>query len=63
MGLRKSLKRTSTVHLRSNQYILESDGDRLMLIPKNFDLQAELAKCKTANDLKGKNGLIQGLIG
>jgi len=34
-----------------------------MSIPNNFDLQAELAKCKTANDLTGKNGLIQRLIG
>jgi len=34
-----------------------------MSIPQNFDLQAELAKCKTANDLTGKNGLIQRLIG
>jgi hypothetical protein len=28
-----------------------------------FDLQAELAKCKTAEDLTGKNGLVQKLIG
>ena len=28
-----------------------------------FDLQAELAKCKTADDLTGKNGLVQKLIG
>jgi transposase-like protein len=34
-----------------------------MTIPQNFDLQAELAKCKTADDLTGKNGLIQRLIG
>lgn len=34
-----------------------------MTIPQNFDLQAELAKCKTADDLAGKNGLIQRLIG
>lgn len=34
-----------------------------MSIPHNFDLQAELAKCKTAEDLTGKNGLIQRLIG
>jgi len=33
-----------------------------MSIPNNFDLQAELAKCKTANGLTGKNGLIQRLI-
>jgi transposase-like protein len=26
-------------------------------------LQAELAKCKTADDLTGKNGLVQRLIG
>jgi len=34
-----------------------------MSIPNNFDLQTELAKCKTADDLTGKNGLIQRLIG
>lgn len=34
-----------------------------MSLPNNFDLQAELAKCKTADDLTGKNGLIQRLIG
>lgn len=34
-----------------------------MLVPKNFDLEAELAKCKTADDLTGKNGLVQKLIG
>lgn len=33
-----------------------------MSIP-SFDLQAELAKCKTADDLTGKNGLVQRLIG
>jgi len=26
-----------------------------MSLPLNFDLQAELAKCKTAEDLAGKN--------
>ena len=34
-----------------------------MSISENFNLQAELAKCKTADDLTGKNGLIQRLIG
>jgi len=34
-----------------------------MSIPENFNLKAELAKCKTTNDLTGKNGLIQRLIG
>lgn len=34
-----------------------------MTLSKNFDLQAELAKCKTAEDLAGKNGLIKRLIG
>lgn len=30
---------------------------------KIFDLKAELAKCKTAEDLTGKNGLVQRLVG
>ena len=30
---------------------------------QDFDLKAELAKCKTAEDLTGKNGLLQRLIG
>jgi putative transposase len=34
-----------------------------MSLPQNFDLKAELAKCKTADDLTGKNGLVQRLIG
>ncbi|MBS4168458.1 hypothetical protein PARA125_001096 [Parachlamydia sp. AcF125] len=34
-----------------------------MSLPQNFDLQAELAKCKAADDLTGKNSLIQRLIG
>lgn len=34
-----------------------------MTIPQNFDLKAELAKCKTAEDLTGKNGLLQKLVG
>lgn len=34
-----------------------------MNLPSNFDLQAELSKCKTAEDLTGKNGLVQRLIG
>ena len=34
-----------------------------MLLPQNFDLQAELAKCKTTDDLTGKNGLVQRLLG
>jgi putative transposase len=34
-----------------------------MSISKDFDLKAELAKCKTADDLTGKNGLVQRLIG
>jgi transposase-like protein len=34
-----------------------------MSLPQQFDLQTELAKCKTADDLTGKNGLIQRLIG
>jgi hypothetical protein len=39
------------------------NGDRQMSLPQNFNLQAELAKCKTADDLTGKNGLVQRLIG
>jgi putative transposase len=34
-----------------------------MSLIQNFDLQAELAKCKTADDLTGKNGLVQRLVG
>lgn len=34
-----------------------------MTIPQDFDLKAELKKCKTAEDLTGKNGLVQRLIG
>jgi putative transposase len=34
-----------------------------MSASNKFDLQAELAKCKTADDLTGKNGLVQRLIG
>ena len=34
-----------------------------MSISQDFDFQAELAKCKTADDLTGKNGLVQRLIG
>lgn len=34
-----------------------------MSLPHKFDLQAELAKCRTAEDLTGKNGLVQRLIG
>jgi putative transposase len=34
-----------------------------MTIPQNFDLKAELKKCKSADDLTGKNGLLQKLIG
>nr|NGY94901.1 hypothetical protein [Neochlamydia sp. AcF84] len=34
-----------------------------MSIPEKFDLQSELAKCKTVDDLTGKNGLVQRLIG
>ena len=34
-----------------------------MSLSQDFDLQAELAKCKTADDLTGKNGLVQRLIG
>ncbi len=30
---------------------------------QDFDLKAELKKCKTADDLTGKNGLLQRLIG
>src|SRR5665648_370531 len=30
---------------------------------QDFDLKAELAKCKTTDDLTGKNGLIQRLVG
>jgi hypothetical protein len=29
-----------------------------MTIPQNFDLKAELKKCKTAEDLTGENGLL-----
>ena len=34
-----------------------------MSFPRNFDLQSELASCKTIDDLTGKNGLVQRLIG
>lgn len=34
-----------------------------MTIPQEFDLKAELAKCKTMDDLTGKNGLLQRLVG
>lgn len=34
-----------------------------MNLSQDFDLKAELAKCKTADDLTGKNGLLQKLIG
>ena len=34
-----------------------------MKIPQDFDLKAELKKCKTADDLTGKNGLLQRLVG
>jgi transposase-like protein len=34
-----------------------------MSFSQNFDLNAELAKCKTADDIVGKNGLLQQLIG
>lgn len=34
-----------------------------MTLPQNFDLKIELAKCKTIEDLTGKNGLLQKLIG
>ena len=34
-----------------------------MTISEDFDLKAELKKCKTAKDLKGKNGLLQRLVG
>ena len=34
-----------------------------MKISKDFDLKTELKKCKTADDLTGKNGLLQKLIG
>lgn len=34
-----------------------------MTLPQDFDLKAELKKCKTADDLTGKNGLLQRLVG
>lgn len=34
-----------------------------MTTPQEFDLKAELKKCKTADDLTGKNGLLQRLVG
>mgnify|MGYP003440696604 CR=1 FL=1 len=34
-----------------------------MELSQEFDLKAELAKCKTAEDLMGKNGLLQKLVG
>ena len=34
-----------------------------MTILHDFDLKAELAKCKTADDFTGKNGLLQKLVG
>jgi len=39
------------------------NGKHYMIISEDFDLKAELAKCKTANDLTGKNGLLQRLVG
>jgi putative transposase len=36
---------------------------KLMSSRQNFDFEAELAKCKTADDLTGKNGLVQRLVG
>jgi hypothetical protein len=30
-----------------------------MTISKDFDLKTELSKCKSMDDLKGKNGLFQ----
>lgn len=34
-----------------------------MTISQDFDLKAELKKCKTADDITGKNGLLQRLVG
>jgi putative transposase len=34
-----------------------------MTISKDFDLKTELSKCKSMDDLKGKNGLFQRLVG
>ena len=34
-----------------------------MTISEDFDLKAELKKCKTAEDHTGKNGLLQRLVG
>ncbi len=34
-----------------------------MSLSSNFDLNAELSKCKTVDDLTGKNGLVQRLVG
>ena len=34
-----------------------------MVISQDFDLKAELKKCKTTDDLTGKNGLLQRLVG
>ncbi len=30
---------------------------------ENFNLKKEIAKCKTMDDVCGKNGLLQGLLG
>lgn len=34
-----------------------------MTVSQEFDYKAELAKCKTVEDLTGKNGLVQRLVG
>jgi hypothetical protein len=36
-----------------------TQGKQYMKIFQDFDLKTELKKCKTADDLTGKNGLLQ----
>ena len=35
----------------------------MTITSQDFDLKTELKKCKTAEDLTGKNGLLQRLVG
>jgi len=40
-----------------------TQGKRNMVISQDFNLKAELKKCKTTDDLTSKNGLLQRLVG
>jgi transposase-like protein len=40
-----------------------TQGKQYMKIAQDFDLNTELKKSKTADDLTGKNGLLQRLVG